>query len=73
MQPQIINRPQVIDADIFQLNGETVSRVIMEIGGHVVQLVNSDTDMIAVDIDNKAGAVVHILAIDEYINGVIGA
>lgn len=68
----IITRPKIIDANIFTLNGETVNRVIMEINGRVVQLVNHGSAMVDVDIDNVIGKQVHILQLDEYISNEIG-
>ena len=63
----VITKPKTKSVDVFELNGQTVKRVVMEINGRDVQVLSYDlSPMLTVLIGDKAEQV-HIIDLDEYI------
>lgn len=69
---QVLTKPKTLDVNIFELNGEIVSRVIMEINGHEVQVLSYDGHPVLTVVIGESVEQVHIINLDEYLARKIG-
>ena len=69
---QVLNKPKTLDVNIFELNGESVSRVIMEINGQAVQVLSYDGSAMLTVVIGESAEQVHIINLDEYLARKIG-
>ena len=69
---QVLNKPKTLDVNIFELNGEIVSRVIMQINGQSVQVLSYDGSAMLTVVIGESAEQVHIINLDEYLARKIG-
>ena len=69
---QVLNKPKTLDVSIFELNGEIVSRVIMQINGQSVQVLSYDGSAMLTVVIGESAEQVHIINLDEYLARKIG-